>query len=57
MDMIHPLACDAFGKILVYQPKTRVDFTKEMDTLLFTFYNVFLRAMLTCNTKSSPEMW
>jgi len=41
VDVIHPLGCDTFGKILVYQPKTRVDLTKEMDTVPFAFDNVF----------------
>lgn len=37
MDVIHPLACDALGVILMYQPKTRVDLTKEMGTVLFAY--------------------
>ena len=34
VEIIHPLKCDTFGKILVYQPKTRVD-------LPFSFDNIF----------------
>ena len=30
-----------YGRILVYQPKTRVDLTKEVETLPFSFDNVF----------------
>lgn len=41
VDVIHPLDYGSFGKILVYQPKTRVDLTKEIDTLPFAFDNVF----------------
>jgi kinesin family protein 2/24 len=41
IDIIHPLDYGDFGKILVYQPKTRVDLTKEVDTIPFAFDNVF----------------
>ena len=41
VDIIHPLDYGDFGKILVYQPKTRVDLTKEVDTIPFAFDNVF----------------
>lgn len=40
-DVIHPLDCNDHGKIYVYQPKTRVDLTKEIETLPFAFDNVF----------------
>ena len=41
MDVIHPLDYNEFGKILVYQPKTRVDLTKEVETVPFAFDNVY----------------
>eukprot|EP00977_Amphora_coffeiformis_P003331 scaffold620_cov169-Amphora_coffeaeformis.AAC.1 len=41
VDILHPLDCQAFGKMLVYQPKTRVDLTKEIETIPFAFDNVF----------------
>jgi len=41
MDIIHPLDYGSYGKALVYQPKTRVDLTKEVDTVPFAFDNIF----------------
>lgn len=41
MDIIHPLDYGSYGKTLVYQPKTRVDLTKEVETVSFAFDNVF----------------
>jgi kinesin family protein 2/24 len=41
MDVIHPLDYGDFGKVLVYQPKTRVDLTKEVETVPFAYDNVF----------------
>ena len=41
VDVIHPLRYPDYGRILVYQPKTRVDLTKEVETLPFSFDNVF----------------
>eukprot|EP00557_Chaetoceros_sp_GSL56_P006092 CAMPEP_0176492808 /NCGR_PEP_ID=MMETSP0200_2-20121128/9209_1 /TAXON_ID=947934 /ORGANISM="Chaetoceros sp., Strain GSL56" /LENGTH=1152 /DNA_ID=CAMNT_0017890421 /DNA_START=253 /DNA_END=3708 /DNA_ORIENTATION=+ len=41
VDIIHPLRYPDYGKILVYQPKTRVDLTKEVEALPFAFDNVF----------------
>ncbi len=41
VDVIHPLDFGDYGKILVYQPKTRVDLTKEMETIPFAFDNVY----------------
>jgi len=41
IDVIHPLEYPTYGKIMVYQPKTRVDLTKEVETLPFAFDNVF----------------
>jgi len=41
VDVIHPLDCKGFGRLMVYQPKTRVDLTKEVETLKFSFDNVF----------------
>jgi hypothetical protein len=39
VDIIHPF--DSNGRLFVYQPKTRVDLTKEIDTSAFVFDNVF----------------
>lgn len=41
VDVIQPLDCKGFGRLMVYQPKTRVDLTKEVETLKFSFDNVF----------------
>ena len=41
IDIVHPLDCGEFGKILVYQPKTRVDLTKEVETVPFAYDNVY----------------
>ena len=41
VDVIHPLDYGDHGKILVYQPKTRVDLTKEVEIIPFAFDNVF----------------
>jgi len=41
VDVIHPLDYGAYGRILVYQPKTRVDLTKQIETIPFSFDNVF----------------
>ena len=41
VDVVHPLDYGPYGRMLVYQPKTRVDLTKEIDTLPFAFDNVF----------------
>jgi kinesin family protein 2/24 len=41
VDIIHPLDYGEFGKILVYQPKTRVDLTKEVETIPFAYDNVY----------------
>jgi uncharacterized short protein YbdD (DUF466 family) len=41
LDIIHPLDYSEFGKILVYQPKTRVDLTKEVETIPFAYDNVY----------------
>ena len=41
IDIIHPLDYGNYGKTLVYQPKTRVDLTKEVETVHFAFDNVF----------------
>jgi len=44
VDVIHPINCEKFcnhGKVFVYQPKTRVDLTKEIETMKFSFDNVF----------------
>jgi kinesin family protein 2/24 len=41
VDVILPLDYGTYGRVLVYQPKTRVDLTKEIDTVAFAFDNVF----------------
>jgi len=41
IDVIHPLDYGDFGKVLVYQPKTRVDLTKEIETIPFAYDNIF----------------
>jgi len=41
VDIIHPINDKDFGRIAVYQAKTRVDLTKEVETLKFSFDNVF----------------
>jgi len=41
VDVIHPLQYLDYGKLLVYQPKTRVDLTKEVETISFAFDNVY----------------
>lgn len=41
VDVIHPLDYGNYGKVLVYQPRTRVDLTKEIDTLPFCYDNVY----------------
>jgi hypothetical protein len=40
VDIIHPLTYSAYGRILVNQPRTRVDLTKEIETVSFAFDNV-----------------
>lgn len=41
VDILQPLDYQSFGKVLVYQPRTRVDLTKEIETVPFCFDNVF----------------
>ena len=41
LDVIHPLDYNEYGKVLVYQPKTRVDLTKEVETVPFAYDNVY----------------
>ena len=41
VDVIHPLNYIDHGKILVYQPKTKLDLAKEVETTSFAFDNVF----------------
>ena len=41
IDIVRPLDCGEFGKILVYQPKTRVDLIKEVETVPFAYDNVY----------------
>jgi hypothetical protein len=40
-DVIHPLDYADHGRILVYQPKTKLDLAKEVETTSFAFDNVF----------------
>ena len=41
VDVIHPLDYGTHGRILVYQPKTKVDLTKSIETVPFAFDNVY----------------
>ena len=41
VDVIHPLDYDGYGRVLVYQAKTRVDLTRQIETVPFAFDNVF----------------
>lgn len=41
IDVIQPLQYGSYGKMLVYQPNTRVDLTKEINTVPFAFDGVF----------------
>ncbi|KAL7542125.1 hypothetical protein ACHAXR_011523 [Thalassiosira sp. AJA248-18] len=41
VDVIHPLEYNSYGRILVHQPKTKLDLTKEIETSSFAFDNVF----------------
>jgi hypothetical protein len=41
VDVIHPLDYADHGRILVYQPKTKLDLAKEVETTSFAFDNVF----------------
>jgi len=41
IDIIHSLDYGSYGRILAYQPKTRVDLAKEVETVPFAFDNVF----------------
>lgn len=41
VDVIHPLDYGSYGKILAYHPRTRVDLTKEIETVPFAFDNCF----------------
>ena len=48
VDVIHPLRYPDYGKVLVYQAKTRVDLTKEVEALPFAFDNVFAEESNNC---------
>ena len=41
VDAVQPLDYDDYGKVLVHQPKTKLDMTKEVETTSFAFDNVF----------------
>jgi kinesin family protein 2/24 len=41
VDALQPLEYDDYGRILVHQPKTKLDLTKEVETTSFAFDNVF----------------
>ena len=41
VDVIHPLDYNDYGRILVHQPKTKLDLTKEVETTSFAFDNTF----------------
>ena len=48
VDVIHPLRYPNYGKVLVYQAKTRVDLTKEVESVPFAFDNVFAEESNNC---------
>jgi hypothetical protein len=41
IDVIHPFDYGDYGRVMVYQPKTRVDLTKEVETIPFAYDNIF----------------
>jgi kinesin family protein 2/24 len=41
VDVIHPFDHGSYGRLLVYNPKTKVDLTKTIEALSFSFDNVF----------------
>jgi kinesin family member 2/24 len=41
IDVIQPLDYGDYGRILTYQPRTRVDLTKEIEIIPFSYDNVF----------------
>ena len=41
VDVIHPLDYNDHGRVLVYQPKTKLDLTKEVEVSKFAFDNVY----------------
>jgi kinesin family protein 2/24 len=41
VDVIHPLDYGSYGRVLTYQPKTRVDLTRQVETIPFAYDNVF----------------
>lgn len=41
IDVIHPFEYASFGRVLVYNPKTKVDLTKSVEAIPFCFDNVF----------------
>lgn len=41
VDVIHPMDVGSYGKVLLYQPKTKVDLTRSIETIPFAFDNVF----------------
>ncbi len=41
VDAVQSLDYDDYGKVLVHQPKTKLDMTKEVETTSFAFDNVF----------------
>jgi hypothetical protein len=48
VDVIHPLDYVDHGRILVYQPKTKLDLAKEVETTSFAFDNVFNEEVGNC---------
>lgn len=41
VDVIQPLDYGGYGKVLVHQPKTKLDLAREVETTAFAFDNVF----------------
>ena len=40
-DVVQPLDHGGYGRVLVHQPRTRVDLTREVETTAFAFDGVF----------------
>jgi kinesin family protein 2/24 len=41
VDVVQPLVYNDYGRILIHQPKTKLDLTKEVETTSFAFDNAF----------------
>lgn len=41
VDVVQPLVYHDYGRVLIHQPKTKLDLTKEVETTSFAFDNAF----------------